>query len=63
MKLLLLARFRTSEEAVWGLLSSHGLADRLGKAPPFCLVPNGSSASCRLFCWLIFFLIFVNLYF
>ena len=49
MKLLLMVCFRTSEEAVWGLLSGRGLADRLGKAPPFCLVPNGSSESCRHF--------------
>ena len=40
--------FRTSEEAVWGLLSGHGLADQPGKAP-FCLAPNGSSDSHRHF--------------
>ena len=54
--------FRTSEEAVWGLLSGHGLADQPGKAP-FCLAPNGSFDSHRhfFFFWLfvLFFLMFI----
>ena len=49
--------FRTSEEAVWGLLSGHGLADQPGKAP-FCLAPNGSSDSHKHFFFLVVCFIF-----
>ena len=61
MRLLLVVCFRTSEEAVWGLLSGHGLADQLGKAP-FCLAPNGSSDSHRHFFFWLFVLFFFNVY-